>query len=252
MLTTLLTMILDRGCNMEADPAANEAQFKMATDFPHHFCGAVVNAFDKDRPVKLAQDILADFAFAARVHLFENEEFVSFTRDNVVPDFGNRVLTALMTGSVSNVLDGNSVFKQWQDWRTAPHKAQTPPPEAEAPIVSNTTSPAVTSASATAPPQAASGPASAPPAVTSGPVTAPQPVAAGFGAASPAAATGSSTTPPTVSNGTVTTLIGAANINSTAPSAVPNRVRTFLPTGAPSRRGRRRRGGGGRGGGQGG
>lgn len=157
MLGEYLANFLARSCNAKANSAAKEAWLKARPDFSSNFCGAVVNAFDNDRPVKLAQDMLADFAFAARIYLFKNEEFLSFVKDKVVPEFGNLVLTALMTGSVSNAFDGHSVFKQWQDWQVTP---QAPPlPKAEAPSSSGASpSPGVTTGSGTAAPQVASQP----------------------------------------------------------------------------------------------
>lgn len=100
---------------------SNEGRFSAETNFPQRFCAAIVNAFDKDRPVKLAQNILADFAFVARIHLFKNTEFMSFIGDQVVPEFGNLLLEALMTGSVSGVFNRNIAFQQWEDWRVTPN-----------------------------------------------------------------------------------------------------------------------------------
>lgn len=124
MLAEYLRNFLSRICSSASifanSPGANEELFNAETNFPQRFCSAVINAFNKERPVKLAQDILADFAFAARIHLFKNHEFLSFIRDEVAPEFGNRVLAAQMDGSVSDVFKGSSVFKHWKDWRVTP------------------------------------------------------------------------------------------------------------------------------------
>lgn len=157
MLARHLATFLNLGCDPDEDSATKEAWLTARPDFPSNFCGAVVNAFDNDRPVKLAQDMFADFAFAARIYLFKNEEFLSFVKDKVVPEFGNLVLTALMTGYVSNVFDNQYIFKQWRDWQVTP---QAPPlPKAEAPSSSGASpSPEVTTGSGTAAPQVASQP----------------------------------------------------------------------------------------------
>lgn len=130
----------------------SETRFNAETNFPQLFCAAVVNAFDKERPVKLAQNVLADFAFAARIHLFKNTEFKSFIRDQVVPEFGNLVLDALMTGSVSGVFNSNTAFREWRDWRVIP--SVPPRRQPESPAQSGTATPPVASGFGTAPPGA--------------------------------------------------------------------------------------------------
>lgn len=129
MLSEYLCGFLIRICGYFSSSAANEASFTAETNFPQRFCGAIVNAFDKDRPVKPAQDILADFAFAARIHLFKNTEFVSFIKNQVVPEFGNLVLAAQITGSVSDVFKDNGAFERWKDWRVIPPASASPQPK---------------------------------------------------------------------------------------------------------------------------
>lgn len=109
MLIGYLCNFLSRICQPQIF-STPEACFSAETNFPQRFCAAVVNAFDKERPVRLAQRVLADFAFAARIHMFKNTEFMTFIRDQVAPEFGNLVLEALMTGSVSGVFDRHSAF----------------------------------------------------------------------------------------------------------------------------------------------
>lgn len=133
MLSKYLGGILQETCRIDlgVDSQVRESLFKKKNGFPQQFCNAVVNAFNKERPAKRAQDILADFAIAARMHLFENKEFVSFITDRVVPEFGNLVLTALLNGSVSGVFNNLDVFQLWQDWRVVPPRI--PPPQTAVP-----------------------------------------------------------------------------------------------------------------------
>lgn len=119
-LSSYLSNLLSGICDTNTPTAVNEIRFKEETEFPHRFCSAVVNAYDKDRPVEVAQRVFADFAFAGRIHLFKNKEFVSLVKEQVVPEFGNLVLTALMTGSVSNAFQSNYTFGKWQDWQVNP------------------------------------------------------------------------------------------------------------------------------------
>lgn len=95
-----LSGILSQICPTDANVQTTEAAFNEMTDFPQQFCNAVINAFDKEKPVKLAQNMLADFAIAARIHVFKNKEFVSFITDKAVPEFGNLVLAALLAEPV--------------------------------------------------------------------------------------------------------------------------------------------------------
>lgn len=147
MLSKYLDHILWDTCWINSNFQGAEARFQNRTDFPRLFCNTVVNAFDKERPAKRAQGILADFAFAARMHLFNNKAFVAFITDKVVPEFGNLVLTALLNGSVSGVFDNLAVFQQWRDWRMATPRA--PPSQAEVP----SPSPRVASGGGSAPPE---------------------------------------------------------------------------------------------------
>lgn len=153
MLAEYLRNFLSRVCSSASvfanSPGANEELFNAETNFPQRFCSAVINAFNKERPVKLAQDILADFAFATRIHLFKNHEFLSFIRDGVAPEFGNRVLAALMDGSVSDVFKGNSVFKHWNDWRVTPTMGTSSKSQGSG--LFGTASPGIASSSVTAP-----------------------------------------------------------------------------------------------------
>ncbi|KAJ0107546.1 hypothetical protein J7T55_007736 [Diaporthe amygdali] len=119
-LTLYLGNLLTEICNINTSDAANKTRFKQETEFPQRFCDAVMNAFDKARPVEPAQKVFADFAFAGRTHLFKNKEFMSLVKDQVVPEFGNLVLTALMTGSVSNAFQSNYTFGKWQDRQVNP------------------------------------------------------------------------------------------------------------------------------------
>lgn len=209
MLAEYLRNFLSRICSTTSiftnSPAANKGSFHAEENFPQRFCSAVINAFSKDRPVKLAQDILADFAFAARIHLFRNKEFLSFIQDGVVPEFGNRVLTALMNGSVSEAFKGDSVFKHWKDWRVTPTISTLSKSEGSG--LFGAASPGVSNTSTTATPRVASGSSTASPQVTSDFGTAPQPVTNGTGTAAPRA-TGGLSTP----------FSGAASASDTAPS----------------------------------
>lgn len=78
LLISHLAQVLDHICDIHAAQKEKEARFDDQAEFPHQFHQAVRNAFDTERPVKLAQFVLADFAFAARMHLFDNTDFVSF------------------------------------------------------------------------------------------------------------------------------------------------------------------------------
>ncbi|KAI7773309.1 hypothetical protein LA080_011332 [Diaporthe eres] len=160
MLLGYLRDFLIQICLLPPFPyTSNEGRFNAETNFPQRFCAAIVNAFDEDRPVKLAQNVLADFAFAARIHLFKNTEFMSFIRNQVVPEFGNLVLEALMTGSVSGVFNHNHAFRQWQDWRVTPRVTApgAPSPQAEVSSIFGKASLGVASGSGTAPPRVVNG-----------------------------------------------------------------------------------------------
>lgn len=167
MLIGYLCKFLNQICAPPFSSTSAEARFNAETNFSQRFCAAVVNAFDKDRPVKLAQNVLADFAFAARIHLFKNTEFMSFIRDQVVPEFGNLVLGALMTGSVSGAFIRNTAFQDWQDWRVTPRLTLSGAslPQTEVPSAFGTASPGVASGNGTAPPRAANGRGTASPEV---------------------------------------------------------------------------------------
>lgn len=272
MLAEYLRKFLSRICSSPSvlfnSPAANEGRFNAEENFPQRFCSAVINAFSKERPVKLAQDILSDFAFAARIHLFKNKEFLSFIRDGLVPEFGNRVLTALMDGSVSEAFKGDGVFNHWKDWRVTPTMGTSSKSEGSG--LFGTASPGVSSTSATATPPVASGSGTASPQVTSGFGTAPQPVANGPGTAAPRATGGFSTPfsgaasasdtapspatsgtgagPPPVSNGFGTARPQAVSRPDTATPRVPSGFGTASPDVAGSGRGSGRGNGGYRGG----
>lgn len=228
-------------------PAANKKFFAADANFPQRFCSAVINAFSKDRPVKLAQDILADFAFAARIHLFKNNEFLSFIRDGVVPEFGNRVLTALMDGSVSEAFKGDSVFRHWKDWRVTPTTSTLSKSEGSGSF--GTASPGVSSKSAAATPPVASGSGTASPQVASLFGTAPPPVANGPGTAAPRATGGISTPFSGVGSRPDTAPPPVANRPPTATPRVPSGLGTASPDAAGSGRGSGRGNGDGSGGG---
>ncbi|KAG8158322.1 hypothetical protein KVR01_012083 [Diaporthe batatas] len=122
LLVTHLGSILDRVCHTGLTVPVMEARFAAEEDedaFPTMFCLAVRNAF-VERPVKLAQRILADFAFAARLHLFKNADFVRLITQGQVRKFGNLVLASMITGDVSGEFCGNTTFAKWQDWRFFP------------------------------------------------------------------------------------------------------------------------------------
>lgn len=102
-----LGCILSEICPVDDNSQTAEAAFNDKTDFPQQFCDAIVNAFDGDRPVKVAQNMLADFAVAARVHLFKNKKFVSFIKRKAVPEFGSLAFTVLVTGSLSFAFDNH-------------------------------------------------------------------------------------------------------------------------------------------------
>jgi hypothetical protein len=123
LLASYLGELLDHLCDTNATNETKKDRFNKQAGFPKNFCQAVRNSYDTEQPVKPAQDILADFAFAARIHLFKNPEFVAFIKTKEIPEFGNLVLTAQMTGSVSGSFKDNSTFKKWQDWRLNPPSA---------------------------------------------------------------------------------------------------------------------------------
>lgn len=123
LLTSYLGEILDHICDINATDEVRRIRFEEQAAFPSQFCAAVSNACEIDRPVEHAQDILADFAFAARTHLFKNKLFKAFIASNQAPEFEHLVLTAQMYGGVTDVFQDNSTFMKWKDWEITPSSA---------------------------------------------------------------------------------------------------------------------------------
>lgn len=118
-LQSILRYVCDK-CALDAEKKRRFGFLEGNADFLIFFIAAVHRAFDEDQPVRVAQGILADFAFATRLHLFENPDFVSFITEGEVPEFGNLVLAAMMKGSVSDAFQGDATFERWNDWKTIP------------------------------------------------------------------------------------------------------------------------------------
>lgn len=123
LLVSYLGGLLHYLCDTSTTEKEMDARFQEQKNIPSHLCMAVRNAYNAAQPVITAQPILADFAFAARIHLFKNKEFVAFIESKEIPEFGNLVLRAQMNGGVSGAFNGNRTFKKWQDWRITPPSA---------------------------------------------------------------------------------------------------------------------------------
>lgn len=123
LLTSYLGELLDHICDTNATDEVRRDRFEEQTAFPRQFCAAVSNACDADRPIKHAQGILADFAFAARTHLFKNVHFKVFIASKQALEFATLVLTAQMYGGVSDVFRDNSTFMKWKNWEINPSSA---------------------------------------------------------------------------------------------------------------------------------
>ncbi|KAG8158056.1 hypothetical protein KVR01_011817 [Diaporthe batatas] len=112
LLATYLTELLDYVYDTGTTVTGRKARFGEQADFPALFCDAVRDVFSTVGPIESAQRILADFAFAARAHLFADNEFVALVEGKEVPGFGNLVLTAQIKGSVSDAFASSKTFKR--------------------------------------------------------------------------------------------------------------------------------------------
>lgn len=122
LLASYLGDLLDHTCDTNVTEREKRWRFLDYKDFSKQLCAAVRSAYDTERPAKPVQGILADFAFAARMHLFKNTVFEPFITSNQVPEFGNLVLAAQMNGGVSGAFKDNDTFKKWKDWELNPSK----------------------------------------------------------------------------------------------------------------------------------
>lgn len=123
LLVSYLEKLLDHICDTSVTEREKNIRFKAYTDFPKQFCAAIRNAYDTERPAKPVQGILADFTFAARMHLFKDKEFETFITTNQIPEFGNLVLAAQISGGISGAFEGNITFNMWKQWQLDPSNA---------------------------------------------------------------------------------------------------------------------------------
>lgn len=65
--------------------------------------------------------VYVDFVYAARIHTFKSQ-MIRNLRDEI-PEFGDDILTALMTGPQSSAFQGNMTFEQWKDSLIDPRAA---------------------------------------------------------------------------------------------------------------------------------